>query len=300
MRKDVEAHVMRLPIRYFDSTKSGILISRIMSDADGIRNLVGTGLVQLTGSLLTAVMALTILIYLNWQLTAVTIVVLAAVRRRDGDWAFKRMRPLFRERGQINAEVTGRLAETLGGVRIVKAYTAEKREELVFAKGAHRLFRNVAKIGHRRCPAVGAFSGVVIGAIGIAVMLVGGSAIRSGKMTIGDLFMYVSMIALLSMPVIQLANIGTQITEAFAGLDRIREIRQMATEDDEDAERAALPDSPRRRRIRSRHLRVQPGRSGAEAGVVQRAGRLDDCARGLKRVGQEHAHQPRAWHSTVR
>src|SRR6187455_1873787 len=115
-----------------------------MNDADGIRNLVGTGLVQLTGSLLTAVMALTILIYLNWKLTAVTIVVLAAFGFGMG-WAFKWMRPLFRERGQINAEVTGRLAETLGGARIVKAYTAEKREELVFARGAHRLFRNVAK-----------------------------------------------------------------------------------------------------------------------------------------------------------
>src|SRR4029077_21062889 len=140
----------------------------------------------------------------------------------------------------INAEVTGRLAETLGGVRIVKAYTAEKREELVFAQGAHRLFRNGAK-SVTGMSALGAFSGVVIGAIGIAVMLVGGSAIRSGTMTIGDLFMYVSMIALLSMPVIQLANIGTQVTEAFAGLDRIREIRKMATEDDEDAGRAALP-----------------------------------------------------------
>ena len=239
MRKDVEAHVMRLPVRYFDSTKSGILISRIMNDADGIRNLVGTGLVQLTGSLLTAVMALGILLYLNWRLTAVTIVVLATFGIGMAS-AFKRMRPLFRERGQINAEVTGRLAETLGGVRIVKAYTAEKREELVFAKGAHRLFRNVAK-SVTAMSGVGAFSGVVIGAIGIAVMLVGGAAIRSGDMTIGDLFMYVSMIALLSMPVIQLANIGTQITEAFAGLDRIREIRQMATEDDEDAARAALP-----------------------------------------------------------
>jgi ABC-type multidrug transport system fused ATPase/permease subunit len=240
MRKEVEAHVMRLPIRYFDSTKSGILISRIMNDADGIRNLVGTGLVQLTGSLMTATMALGILVYLNWRLTAITIVILVLFGGGMAT-AFKRLRPLFRERGQINAEVTGRLAETLGGVRIVKAYTAEKREELVFTKGAHRLFRNVAK-SVTGMSALGAFSGLVIGAIGIAVMLVGGSAIRSGAMTIGDLFMYVSMIALLSMPVIQLANIGTQITEAFAGLDRIREIRQMATEDDEDAARAALTD----------------------------------------------------------
>jgi subfamily B ATP-binding cassette protein MsbA len=137
--------------------------------------------------------------------------------------------------------VTGRLAESLGGVRIVKAYTAEKREELVFAKGAHRLFRNVAR-SLTGVSAVGAFSALVIGLIGISMMLVGGASIRAGEMTIGDFVMYLSMTALITMPVIQLANIGTQLTEAFAGLDRIREIRRMATEDEEDVNRAALPD----------------------------------------------------------
>ena len=240
MRKDVEAHVMRLPIRYFDSTKSGILISRIMNDAEGIRNLVGTGLVQLSGSLLTAAIALSWLLYISWRLTAVTIVILIAFGVGMAT-AFKRLRPLFRERGQISAEVTGRLGESLGGVRIVKAYTAEKREELVFAKGAHRIFRNVAK-SMTGVSAVGAFSGVVIGAIGAAMMLVGGASIRNGTMTIGDLFQYVTLVGLITMPVIQLANIGTQITEAFAGLDRIREIKKMSTEDQEDAARRALPD----------------------------------------------------------
>jgi ABC-type multidrug transport system fused ATPase/permease subunit len=240
MRKDVEAHVMRLPVRYFDSTKTGILISRIMTDAEGIRNLVGTGLVQLTGSLLTALMALCVLLYLNWKLTAVTILVLGTFGLGLGT-AFRRLRPLFRERGQINAEVTGRLGETLGGVRIVKAYTAEKREELVFAKGAHRLFRNVAK-SLTGVSAVSAFSTVVLGAIGISMMLVGGSSIRAGEMTIGDFVMYLTFTALITVPVIQLANIGTQMTEAFAGLDRIREIKRMATEDDEDASRSALTD----------------------------------------------------------
>jgi subfamily B ATP-binding cassette protein MsbA len=240
MRKDVEAHVMRLPIRYFDSTKTGILISRIMTDAEGIRNLVGTGLVQLTGSLLTAVIALGVLFYLNWRLTTVTIVILSAFGA-GMTTAFKKLRPLFRERGQINAEVTGRLGETLGGVRIVKAYTAEKREELVFARGAHRLFRNVAK-SLTGVSATTAFSSLVIGATGIAMMLVGGSSIRNGSMTIGDLVMYLSFTALMTMPVIQLASIGTQLTEAFAGLDRIREIRAMATEDEEDASRAPLTD----------------------------------------------------------
>src|SRR2546427_837759 len=240
MRKDVEAHVMRLPIRYFDSTKTGILISRIMTDAEGIRNLVGTGLVQLTGSLLTATIALCVLLYLNWKLTMVTVLILGAFGGGMAT-AFKRLRPLFRERGQINAEVTGRLSESLGGVRIVKSYVAEKREELVFAKGAHRLLRNVAQ-SLTGVSGITAFSSVVIGATGIAMMLVGGNSIRNGSMTIGDLVMYLSFTALMTMPVIQLASIGTQLSEAFAGLDRIREIRRMVTEDQEDASRAPLPD----------------------------------------------------------
>ncbi len=239
MRKDVEAHVMRLPVRYFDSTKTGVLISRIMTDAEGIRNLVGTGLVQLTGSILTALLALVVLLYLNWQLTAVTMLVLGTFGTGMA-MAFKRLRPLFRERGQINAEVTGRLAESLGGVRIVKAYTAEKREELIFAKGAHRIFRNVAQ-SLTGVSSVTAFSTVVLGLIGISMMLVGGNSIRAGQMTIGDFVMYLTFTALIAVPVVQLANIGTQLTEAFAGLDRIREIRQMATEDQEDASRASLP-----------------------------------------------------------
>jgi ABC-type multidrug transport system fused ATPase/permease subunit len=240
MRKDVEAHVMRLPIRYFDSTKTGVLISRIMTDAEGIRNLVGTGIVQLTGSVVSAVVALVILIYINWQLTAVTILILGTFGGGMA-MAFKKLRPLFRERGKINAEVTGRLAESLGGVRIVKAYTAEKREEVVFAKGAHRLFRNVAQ-SMTGVSAVGASSSLVLGFSLIAMMLIGGASIRAGEMTIGDFVMYLSFTALMAMPVVQLANIGTQISEALAGLDRIREIRRMSTEDQEDAGLAPLPD----------------------------------------------------------
>src|SRR5580765_5701612 len=240
MRKEVEAHVMRLPIRYFDSTKTGVLISRIMSDADGVRNIVGTGLVQLTGSILTAAIAFSVLMYINWRLTLVTSLILGAFGGGMAT-AFSRLRPLFRERSQINAEVTGRLAESLGGIRIVKAYTAEKREELVFAKGAHRLFRNVAK-SMTGTSAVMAFSSLVVGASGVAMMLIGGAAIRDGAMTIGDLVKYLSFTALMTMPIFQLASVGTQITEAFAGLDRIREIRRMATEDQEDAARQPLPD----------------------------------------------------------
>jgi ABC-type multidrug transport system fused ATPase/permease subunit len=238
MRKDVEAHVMRLPIRYFDSTKTGVLISRIMTDAEGIRNLVGTGIVQLTGSMVSALIALAILFYLNWELTAVTILILGTFGGGMA-MAFKRLRPLFRVRGEINAEVTGRLAESIGGVRIVKAYTAEKREEVVFAKGAHRLFRNVAQT-MTGVSAVGASSSLVVGFSLIAMMLIGGRAIRAGSMTVGDLVEYLSFTALMAMPVVQLANIGTQFSEAFAGLDRIRELRRMATEDQEDAGLAPL------------------------------------------------------------
>jgi ABC-type multidrug transport system fused ATPase/permease subunit len=240
MRKEVEAHVMRLPIRYFDSTKTGVLISRIMSDADGVRNIVGTGLVQLTGSILTATIAFSVLMYINWRLTVVTSLILSTFGIGMAT-AFKRLRPIFRERSEINAAVTGRLAESLGGIRIVKAYTAEKREELVFARGAHRLFRNVAKT-MTGTSAVMAFSSLVVGASGVAMMLIGGAAIRDGAMTIGDLVKYLSFTALMTMPIFQLASVGTQMTEAFAGLDRIREIRRMSTEDQEDMSRAPMPD----------------------------------------------------------
>src|SRR6266404_3992196 len=238
MRKSVQEHVARLPIRYFDSTQTGILISRIMTDAEGIRNLVGTGLVQLIGGLVTAAIALVVLFYLNWRLTSITLLALGAFGACMA-LAFKRLRPLFRERGQINAEVTGRLAESLGGVRIVKAYAAEKREELVFARGAHRLFRNVAR-SLTGVSAVTAFSTLIVGIIGVILILVGGRAILSGQMTLGDFFMYIFFTALVAAPLVEIASIGTQITEAFAGLDRIREIRQMITEDADEHERHPL------------------------------------------------------------
>src|SRR5207245_10308966 len=236
----VHEHVARLPIRDFDSTQTGVLISRIMTDAEGIRNLVGTGLVQLVGGLVTAVIALGVLFYLNWRLTSVIVIALGAFGSAMA-LAFNKLRPLFRERGKINAEVTGRLAESLGGVRIVKAYTAEKREELVFARGAHRLCRHVAR-SLTGVSSVSAFSTLILGAIGIVMILVGGSSIRAGTMTVVDFVMYLMFTGLMAMPVVQLANIGTQLSEAFAGLDRIREIRHMATEDQEDASRNTLPD----------------------------------------------------------
>src|SRR5881398_392873 len=181
MRRTVQAYVLRLPVSYFDSTKSGILISRIMSDAEGIRNLVGTGLVQLVGGLLTGAVALVALFVLNWRLTAIAILILACFGAGMA-LAFTRLRPLFRERGKIQAEITGRLAESLGGIRIVKAYTAEKREELVFARGVHRLLRNVAK-SMTGVSGTMAFSAIIIGAIGVVMTVVGGRSILAGEMT---------------------------------------------------------------------------------------------------------------------
>ena len=238
MRRRVEAHVARLPVRYFDSTQSGVLISRIMTDAEGIRNLVGSGLVQLFGSVVTAVLALAYLFYLNWFLTCVNIVALGAFGGGMAT-AFNRLRPLFRERGKINAEVTGRLNETLGGIRIVKTYTAEKREELVFTKGVHRLFRNIAQ-SITGISAITTFSTAIIGVIGVVMIIIGGRAILAGEMTIGDFLNYILFTGMLAAPVVQIASIGTQISEAFAGLDRIHELMQMTTEDQEDAKRPSL------------------------------------------------------------
>jgi ABC-type multidrug transport system fused ATPase/permease subunit len=231
MRKDVMAHVTRLPVRFFDQTQTGVLISRVMTDAEGVRNLVGTGLVQLASSLVTAAAAIVWLFFLSWQLTLLNLVFLA-VFGLGMTYAFGTLRPLFRERGRINAEVTGRLGETMGGVRVVKAYTAERREQLVFARGAHRLFRNVART-LTGVSAIGAVSGVIAGGIGILMIVVGGPSILSGKMTLGTFGTYVALTGMMAAPLVQLASIGTQISEAFAGLDRIREVMSMDTEADE-------------------------------------------------------------------
>ena len=238
MRRSVQQYVLRLPTNYYDSTKTGVLISRVMNDAEGIRNLVGTGLVQLVGGVITAIIALGVLIYLNWRLTILSILVLGAFGGMMA-YAFTKLRPLFRERSKINAEVTGRLAETLGGIRIVKAYHAERGERLVFTKGVNKLFRNIAAT-MTGISGVGAFSGVVMGAIGVIMILVGGRAVLDGSMTLGGLVMYLLFTGMLAMPLIQISSIGTQITEAFAGIDRILDIRSQITEDAGDEDRAAL------------------------------------------------------------
>jgi ABC-type multidrug transport system fused ATPase/permease subunit len=238
MRKRIQRHVTRLPVAYFDSTKTGVLISRVMTDAEGIRNLVGTGIAQLVGGFFTATIGMVVLFYLNWRLTTVTLVLLILFGVVMATM-FSKLRPLFRERGKITADVTGRLAETLGGVRIIKAYSVEKREQLVFAKGAHQLLRNVAKTVTGVSATTSAAS-LVIGGIGALIILMGGRAIIAGEWTVGDLLRYLVFTGVVVAPVVSIASIGTQITEAFAGLDRIREILGTPTEIDEDASRQTI------------------------------------------------------------
>ena len=238
MRREVQRHVGRLSVGYFEQTKAGALLSRVMNDAEGIRNLVGTGLVEVVGGVVTAVFALGILLYLNAKLTLVALGVLSLfgfVMR----YAFSTLRPLFRERSQINAELSGRLTESFSGVRVVKAYRAERRESLVFSKGAHRLFRNVART-MTGFSAIGAVSTLLLGVIGVAMMAIGGNEVLAGRMTVGEFFSFTLYLGLLVGPVVQIVNIGSQITEAFAGLERIREIRNETPEDDGEAARQPI------------------------------------------------------------
>jgi len=222
LRRRVQRHVGRLPVSYYEDHKSGELISRIMTDAEGVRNLVGTGFVQMIGGFFSAGVALVVLLWLNWRLTSITLVFLALF---GGVMVvgFSRLRPIFRERGKINAEVTGRLSESLGGIRVIKAYTSEKREERTFTGGAHRLLRNVAKtmVG---VSAITSLSTLIFGLVGIIMMIVGAREVLAGRMTVGEIFMFVMFTGLLVRPLVQMSNIGTQFTEAFAGLDRIREV----------------------------------------------------------------------------
>nr|XP_061804842.1 putative multidrug export ATP-binding/permease protein YgaD [Nerophis lumbriciformis] len=239
MRKAIQQHVVRLPVSFFDSAKSGELISRIMTDPEGIRNLVGTGLVQLVGGLITASVSMVVLFYLNARMTFYILGILLVFAAVTG-YAFKVLRPIFRQRGAMNAEVSGRLAETLGGVRIVKSYTAEKREDLVFARGAHRLYRQVAKT-LTGFAAVSSLSQVLLGAVSLVMMAGGVRAIQNGSMTFGDLMMYIAFTAMVVAPMVQISSISTQLSEAFAGLDRIRELRRQATEADNDSDKPRLP-----------------------------------------------------------
>ncbi|MCU0618369.1 MAG: ABC transporter ATP-binding protein/permease [Gemmatimonadaceae bacterium] len=257
LREQVQAHLVRLPVRFFDSTKSGVLVSRVMNDPEGIRNLIGTGLIQLTGGVLTATVSLGVLFSLNWRLTLATVLFLA-VFAVGMAVAFKRLRPIFRERSRIQSEVTGRLTETIGGIRLVKVYTAEAREQAVFGEGVTRLFRNIAQT-ITGTSATTALSTAVVGVIGTLLIILGGHDVTAGRMTTGELVMYVFFIGLVAAPLVSVANIGTQLSEALAGLDRIRELRDLATEDEEDVRRAPVPTIEGRVAFEDVRFEYEPG-----------------------------------------
>lgn len=239
LRQKVQAHVERLPVAYHDSTKSGVLVSRIMSDVEGVRNLIGTGLVDLCGGLLTAAIALVVLFRISALMTVLAFGFLAlfALALKQ---AFQTIRPIFRERGKINAEVTGRLAESLGGIRVVKGYHAEEREEEVFGVGVMRLLNNVLR-SLTATSIMGLSASVLLGVVGAVIMYVGARQILAGSLTIGEFFTYTMFMGFLIAPVMQIVQIGTQLTEALAGLERSHEILSTSAEDRDPQRTIVLP-----------------------------------------------------------
>ena len=229
MRRQLQEHVGRLPIAYYDSTKTGTMVARIMSDVEGVRNLIGTGLVEFLGGLLTALLAFVMLMRISPVMTTVAFVCIAvfslALRK-----AFKTIRPIFRERSKINAEVSGRLTESLGGVRVIKGYHAEEREHEVFSGGVQRLLNNVLRT-LTATSVMSLSSTVLLGLVGAAVMYLGARQILAGTLTVGGFFSYTMFMGFLIAPVLQVVAIGTQITEALAGLERAREVLNEKPED---------------------------------------------------------------------
>ncbi|MEQ8359012.1 MAG: ABC transporter ATP-binding protein [Cytophagales bacterium] len=228
LRVRVQKKVLSLPIRYFDDHKSGELVSRIMTDVEGVRNLVGTGLVQLVGGTLTAIISLFLLINISAAMTFFVLVpvgIFAFIALK----AFGRIRPIFRDRGKLNAEVTGRLTETLNGVRVIKGFNAEKQENSIFEDGARRLFENV-KASLTATAFVTSSSTFLLGLASTGIMGIGGYFIIQGDMTFGDFLAFTLYLGFMIAPIVQMSNIGSQLTEAFAGLDRTEEIMQMNPE----------------------------------------------------------------------
>jgi subfamily B ATP-binding cassette protein MsbA len=229
LRKQVQEHIGRLPVAFYDENRTGTLVARIMTDVEGIRNIIGTGVVDFVGGILTAILAFVYLVHVSVSMTLLTFVIMAAfalVLQR----AFKTIRPIFRERAKINAEVTGRLTESLGGVRVVKGYHAESSEAQVFAGGVARLLNNV--ISSLTAQSLMTLSStVILGVVGAVVMWMGAHLNAAGKLTPGSYFSYVMFLAFMTAPLVQLVAIGTQLTEAMAGLDRTREVMGETAED---------------------------------------------------------------------
>ncbi len=239
LRAKVQAHVGRLPVAYYDANKTGTLVARIMTDVDGIRNLLGTGVIDFAGGILQALLVLGYLLYLNALLTGIALVIMIAFASILSK-AFKTIRPIFRERGKINAEVTGRLTESLGGVRVVKGYHAEAREEAVFEAGVQRLLNNILK-SLTATSLMGLSATVLMGVVGAIIMYVGARQINAHVMTVGDFVAFTAMLAFLIAPMFQIVNIGTQLTEALAGLERTREVLRERPEDQDPRRTVALP-----------------------------------------------------------
>jgi ABC-type multidrug transport system fused ATPase/permease subunit len=239
MRRQVQRHVGLLSVSYYDENRTGTLVARIMSDVEGVRNLVGTGLVEFVGGLLTAVLAF---LYLLHRSATVTLTVFAVMGAFVFvlQYGFKVIRPIFRERAKINAEVTGRLTESLGGVRVIKGYHAEEREAGVFAKGVERLLSNVMK-SLTMTSSLSAASTTVLGLVSALVMWLGGHRVLAGTWTVGDYFSYNMFLAFMIAPVFQIVNIGTQLTEAFAGLDRTGEIMSELEENQSPGRTQKMP-----------------------------------------------------------
>src|SRR6266852_300323 len=230
LRRQVQAHIGRLSVSFYDANKTGVLVSRIMSDVEGVRNLIGTGLVEFVGGLMTAIFALVYLIHTSVMMTALAFGILLVFGGFINK-AFKTIRPIFRARPKINAEVTGRLTESLGGVRVVKGYHAEEREEKVFSAGVQRLLDNVLKT--LTATSLMSLSGVVLmGLVSAMIMFLGAKQIVAGHMTPGTLVSYMAFLAMLIAPVFQIVAIGTQLTEAITGLERSREILNEKIEDE--------------------------------------------------------------------
>lgn len=238
MRQRIHDHVIHLPARFFERHKSGELISRVMSDPEGVRNLMGTGIVMLVGGVLTAILALIILFVLYWQVTLIICVILATFGGFMA-YAFRALRPIFRKRQKIRSEITGTLGETLGGIWLVKAYGAEGREQGKFNEGVIQLFRLISKT-IRGTSATVALGTVIVGIIGALMIILGGRAIAENALTLGDFVMYLFVVGVMVAPIIQMAMVGTQISEAFAGLDRIRDLMTEIREDEDEDHRSAL------------------------------------------------------------
>ena len=239
LRSDVQQHIIYLPIRFFDNTKTGELVSRIMTDVEGVRNLVGTGLVQLFGGVLTSIVALVILINISPMLTLYVIIPLV-IFGFISIKAFGYIRPIFRERGKINADVTGRLTESLGGIRIIKGFNAERQEIATFSDGVERIFRNIRK-SLTSTSLVTSSATLLLGLATVGIMAISGHMIINGKMTVGDFLAFLLYLGFMIAPIVQMSNIGSQITEAFAGLDRTEEIISNEREIDDPKRTVTIP-----------------------------------------------------------